>query len=225
MKKVLFLTAVIGIIFAISSCKKTTSDEAVVDAFVRSLKYNNQDAYSAVFSATSNNVMAEVTVDMPGGGSFKLSEHSSGLGYSFLTDTSFVGLSYSHTPPASGLYTFHIKYADGTQQVYTNTLSSDYLLPPVIDSLYKKPDGVNLRLKWEPVAGADTYEMRISSGDNEIMPWLEYGSTTALFYERRLTNFYNYLPGTLKFEIRAVKYESNKSYVQALSYTYALIDL
>jgi hypothetical protein len=226
MKKVLILVAVCTL-FATFSCKKSSSsaDAAIADVFVRSLKYNGQNAYSTVFSVSSYTPMTEVTVDTPDGVSFRLNEHASGMGTAFLKDTSFYGAGYSHNPPATGVYTFHVKYSGGDQRVFTNTLSNDFLLPPVIDSLYKKPDGVYLRMKWEPVAGADAYEMRITSGDSEIMPWLEYGTVNSLSYERLIAIFGSYLPGTIKFELRALKYESNKNYVQAMSYTTASIDL
>ncbi len=225
MKKYILL-AIVGSLFAISCNKKMDPyTDTIADVFIRSFKNNNTDSYNAVFSVISVSQMSGVTVDIPNGSSIQLSKETSD-GLSFSKDTSLIaGGGYSHVPPPSGIYTFHVTYTDGSQKVFANTLGSDYLLPPVIDSLYRKPDGVSLRLKWKPVDGANAYQMRISSGHNEIMPWMEYGNSNQLFYENRLVNFSAWLPGTLTFEIRGVKHESDRNYMQAISYTSIDFDL
>jgi len=212
-------------LLVICSCNNVeTYNDSSADVFVRSQKYNNTDSYSAVFSVISFSQMVGVTVDIPNGSSITLSDQNND-GLSFIKDTSLTTELYSHVPPPSGIYTFHVNYADGTQKVYTNTLSSDYLLPPVVDSLYKMPDGKILRLKWNPVSGADAYQLRISSGHNEILPWMEYPNATLSFYQQYLSQFSSWLPGTITFEIRGVKRESNKNYMQAISYTSVDVDL
>jgi hypothetical protein len=181
-----------------------------------------------VFSVTSDYGLIAATVDVPGSTSVSLVDNS-GTGFTFLKDTSMAPGPYSHTPPAGGIYTFHVTFNDGEHKVFTNTITSTFLLPPVIDSLYKKPFGTDqsVRLKWEPVVNAQFYQIRISSGDNEIQPWgLNTKDATALSFERLIWNFSNYLPGTLLFEVRAVLYEpSDETHVQAISQTSAAIDL
>jgi len=226
MKNLVLSLMVVSVLLFIFSCKKTdTAQDASADVFIRSLNFNGSVAFSAVYSLTSYSTISGVTVEIPGGYSFHLADHD-GTGTAFYKDTSMEGLGYSHSPAAAGIYNFHVSYTNGEEKLYTNTLSSDYLLPPVIDSLYRKPDGITLRLKWSPVAGAQAYQIRISSGQNEIRPWLEFSEATASYYETLISNFYFYLPGTITFEIRAVKYESDtKELVQAISYSSASIDL
>jgi hypothetical protein len=223
MKKYILLTVMV--LLTIWSCnKQVTYNDAIADVFIRSLKENNVNAYRAVFSVSSYSKMSSVTVDVPNGSSISLSDET-GDGITFSKDTSLTGESYSHVPPPSGIYTFHVNYSDGSQKVYTNTLSSDYLLPPVIDSLYRKTDGISLRLKWKPVEGADTYQLRISSGHNEIMPWVQYTNATQLYFQQYISALSPWLPGTITFELRGVKHETDRNYVQSMSYTSVDIDL
>ena len=227
MKNLCLSLLVIIILLVSSSCKKQTetANDASADVFVRSLTYNGLLAFSTVYSVTSSNTISKVTVDIPGGSSFYLTDHD-GTGTAFFKDTSMAGLSYSHSPAAAGIYNFHVSYTNGEEKLYTNTLSTDYLLPPVIDSLYKKTDGVTLRLKWKPVVGAQAYQIRIHSGQNQILPWLEFADPSGMYTERLISDFAYYLPGTLTFELRAVIYESSDgNYVQAISYNSASIDL
>ena len=209
---------------AFSSCKKNeTVEDITADVFVRSLNYNGILAYSVVHSVTSYEGMSKVTVDVPGGTSFNLSDlYNNGL--VFFKDTSMAGSGYTQEPPAPGVYTYRVTFKNGEEKIYTNSLASNYLLPPVIDSLYKKPDGISLRLKWQPVAGADAYRIRISSGQNEILPWVEF-IEPQFYYERLISNFSPWLPGTLTFEVRAVDYEQDEYRIQSMSYTSSQIDL
>lgn len=223
MKKYILLAFMV--LLTIWSCnKQETYSDVRADVFVRSLKDNNATAYRAVFSVLSYNKMSSVTVDVPNGSSIALSDET-GDGTTFSKDTSLTAEINSHVPPPSGIYTFHVNYSDGSQKVYTNTLGSDYILPPVIDSLYRKGDGVSLRLKWKPVDGADAYQLRISSGHNEIMPWVEYPNATVLYYQQYLSSLSSWLPGTITFELRGVKHETDRNYMQSLSYTSIDIDL
>jgi hypothetical protein len=209
------------------SCKKNnTPNEASVDVFARSEIINGKVGYSTVHSVTStSNPMTTVTVLTPGGATFNLRDQD-GTGSAFLKDTSMAGLYPSLDPPAIGTYTYNVTFKNGEQKVYTNNLTNDFLLPPVIDSLYIKPNGIQLRLKWEPVAGAQAYQIRISSGQNVIMPWLQFNDPSGMYTERLISMFAYYLPGTLTFELRAVIYESaDQMYVQAISYASKSIDL
>lgn len=224
MKK--YILPALMVLIAICSCnkKETTYDDTVADVFVRSYKNNNINSYRAVFSVFSYSKMSAVRVDVPNGSSISLSDET-GDGISFTKDTSLTQQLHTQVPPPTGVYTFNVTYSDGSQKVYTNTLTSDYILPPVIDSLYRKPDGVSIRLKWKPVAGADAYQIRISSGHNEIMPWVEYGDASQLYFQQYINAFSPWLPGTITFELRGVKHEANKNYMQSLSYTSVDIDL
>lgn len=222
-----FLTILI-MLFSFSCKKGDTANTATSDVFARSLIYNGMLAYSTVFSVTSLNGIITATAEGPNIPAFSLADHF-GDGTSFLKDTSLAGGSYSHTPPPSGTYTFHVTFKNGEKKDFTNTLGSTILQPPVIDSLYKKPFGLgqSVRIKWEAVAGAQYYQIRITSGQNEIQPWgLNMTAGSELAYERLIGNFSNYLPGTITFEVRAVAYEpGNESLTQSISQTSASIDL
>ena len=136
------------------------------------------------------------------------------------------GIYPSLEPPVTGTYTYHVTFTNGEQKVFTNNLTNDFLLPPVVDSLYIKPDGITLRMKWQPVAGAQAYQIRVSSGQNVILPWLQFADPSGMYTERLISMFSNYLPGTLTFELRAVLYESgDETYAQAISYSSKSIDL
>jgi hypothetical protein len=226
MKNISLSFVVILIMLFGFSCKKSdTPRDATADVFARSLLYNGIIGYSTVHSVTSYSPMTAVSVEAPGGVTFRLTDQD-GTGTAFLKDTSMAGLYPSQQPPLTGDYTYHVTFSNGEQKIYTNNLANDFLLPPVIDSLYVKPDGITLRLKWEPVTGAGAYQIRISSGQNIIMPWLQFAEVSGMYTERLIATFAYYLPGTLTFELRAVKYESSdEKYVQAISSAAASIDL
>lgn len=231
MKNLSLSLLVMMIMLLISSCSKfgtSASVDVVADVYVRSFLHNGSMSYNVVHSVSSANGMTAVIVDVPGGPSFVLSDYY-GNGSYFYKDTSMAA-GFNPTPPPTGNYTYHVYFKTGEQKDYTNTLSSEILVPPVIDSLYKKPYGTtyqSVRLRWKPVVGAQYYQIRISCGKNEIQPWgLNFTDQSDLVYERRINDFSHYLPGTITFEIRAIKYEtSDRQYVQAVSQTPVSIDL
>jgi hypothetical protein len=223
-----FLTILI-MVFSFSCKKDGTSNNATADVFVRSfMDPSKVISYNTVFSVTFIGGITAATAEGPGIPAFSLMDHF-GDGTAFFKDSSMAaGGGYNHTPPQAGTYTFHVTFNDGSQKVFTNTLSSTILLPPVIDSLYKKPFGLDqsVRFAWEPVVGAQYYQIRLSCGQNVIQDWgLNMTPGSVLAYERLIDNFSNYLPGTILFEIRAVLYEGNQNYAQSISQNSLSIDL
>lgn len=226
MKNLSLSLLVIAILSVFSSCKKNDPrNDAEADVFARSLIYNGEVGYSTVHSVVSSVPMTAVTADTPEGVTISLYDHD-GTGTAFFKDTSMAGLYPNLEPPVPGLYTYHVTFENGEQKDFTNTLSDGFLTPPVIDSLYVTQDGQSLRLKWEPVAGADAYQIRISSGQNIIYPWLQFADPSGMYTERLIAYLIDYLPGTITFELRAMKYESDEEkYVQSFGYSSASIDL
>ena len=231
MKNLSLSLLVMMIMLLISSCTKfgtSSSVDVLADVYVRSFLHNGAMSYNVVHSVSSSLGITATIVDVPGGTSFTLSDYN-GDGSYFYKDTSMVA-GFNPTPPPTGAYTYHVYFKSGDHKDYTNTLSSEILVPPVIDSLYKKPYGTiyqSLRLRWKPVVGAQYYQIRITSGQNEIQPWgLNFTDQSDLVYERMINDFSRYLPGTITFEIRAIKYEtSDNQYVQAVSQNSISIDL
>lgn len=227
MKNLFLSLLVLTVLSIFFSCKKSVnSNDVYADVFVKSSTYNGSPGFSTIYSVIANGGgVSAVTVSAPNGSSFPLADRD-GTGTAFFKDTSMAGSAYSHEPTAPGIYNFHVTFANGEEKLFTNTQKSDYLLPPVIDSLYVKPGGTTVRLKWEPIVGAQAYLIRISSGQNEIMPWLQFENPAGMYTERLIYTFNSYLPGTITFELRAVIYESSdQKYVQAVSYSSRSIDL
>jgi len=186
-KSFLFPVALLLLLF--SSCEKSNPDisvEAIADVFIKTFKHNGQNAFNTVYSVSSYRAMSGVNVTVPGGPSVKLSDIS-GNGSTFYKDTSMVAANaYNNVPPVQGTYSYQVTFKDGEQKVFTNVLGTDYILPPVIDSLYKKPNTQVVRFKWKPVDGADAYQIRVSSGQNEIIPWMQFVENQ-FYYERHVT--------------------------------------
>ena len=226
MKNLFPVLLVIFVLSIFSSCKKNNpQNDAIADVFARSLVFGGEVGYSTVHSVVSSSTMSAVTVDTPDGITFSLYDHD-GTGTAFFKDTSMAGSNPNPESPVPGLYTYHVTYTNGEQKDYTNTLSDVFLLPPVIDSLYITSDGLRLRIKWEPVAGADAYQIRVSSGQNEIYSWLQFLDPSGMYTERLIAYMAAYLPGTITFELRAMKYESSdEMYIQSFGYSSASIDL
>lgn len=63
----------------------------------------------------------------------------------------------------------------------------------------------------------DAYQIKISSGQNVIYPWLQFADPSGYYTERLISYLAAYLPGTITFELMAVKYESDdEEYVQSV---------
>lgn len=232
MKKVHLLTLIALIMLGLTGCEKAkVTNVALADTFVKAIK-NDQGAnvYTAMHSAFSYNVMKSVSVTTPGGTTIQLPNYENG-GNSFFNEP--VLADYSAIGPAAGVYTYLVKFNDGEEITYTNTLATSTLLPANITSLAKSASGDSVYIYWNAIATTHAYQLRVMKGTKEVffqpafvdasLPLkanLRYG----LLLSNLLTSGAG--SGTYDFELTGLLYESTAyDYIQAISTSTKSIEL
>lgn len=163
MKKLHLLALMALIMLGLSGCEKATvTNEAYPDVFVKAIK-NTQGAtvFTTIHSVFSYNTMSSVSVTSPGGTSQSLKNYEN-AGYSFYNEPAEAD--FSTTTPTAGTYAYTVKFNDGEEKPYTNSLTSSYLLPPNITSLTKSTNGDSIYFKWDAVANTNAYQLKVMKG-------------------------------------------------------------
>lgn len=212
------------VLFGLLACEKATvTNVATADVFIKTLINEGDTLFGVVHSVFSYNKMSSVSVTSPAGDSIPLPGNADG-GISIYKDPSMTSGEYNKVLPLAGIYTYNVTFKDKTQQVYTNALGANFLLPAVIDSLVKSQDGLSVLLKWRKVEGAQFYQVRVTKGDSEIIPAELISPAAELRVELPISFFSHYLPGTFTIEVDALLCEStNYSQLQAFSVSYGSI--
>ena len=225
MKKLHLLALVVLIMAGLSGCKKEkVANQASVDVFIKAIK-NTQGAtaYAVIHSVFSFNTITSVSVTSPDGTIKELTNPGSG-GSSFYNVP--VDADYLPTIPASsiGSYTYHVKFNDGEEITYTNSLSAATILPANITSLTKSVNGDSVYIKWDAISNVNFYQIEITKGTTQIYYSDKfYDGSTPLKPNLRLGfNLYNLNSaggtGTFTFNINGLLYETTAySYLQATS--------
>lgn len=214
------------VLFGLLACEKATvTNVATADVFVKTIINKGDTLFGVAHSVFSYNKMSSVSVKSPSGDSIPLPGNVDG-GISIFKDPSLTSEDYNKVLPLTGIYTYNVTFKDKTQQVYTNALGANFLLPAVIDSLVKSQDGLSVLLKWRKVEGAQFYQVRVTKGNSEIIPAELISQEAELKFELPISSFSRYSPGTFTIELDALLYEStNYSQLQALSISYGSITL
>lgn len=224
MRKLHLLAIVALIILGLSGCEKAkTVNQAWSDAFVKTIK-NPQGAtvYSAIHTVFSFNGMKSVSVTSPGGSVLQLANYQNG-GVSFFNEPA--DADYLITPPAAGNYTYTVKFNDGEEIVYTNTLSTENLLPANITSVVKTTNGDSVYISWDAIADVDAYGIYVNTGTTQVFKidgLSDPGNPkkTSLRYGFQLSKLTSGISGIYTFEISGFlieKAETDYTYLQAKS--------
>src|SRR5665648_311611 len=224
MKKVHLLTLIALIILGLSGCEKAKRQNvALADTFVKAIK-NEQGVtvYAAVHSVFSYNVMKSVSVTSPGGTTIQLPNFENG-GNSFFNEP--VLADYSTTGPAAGVYTFLVKFNDGEEITYTNTLATSTLQPANITSLSKSASGDSVYIYWDAIATTHAYQIKVMKGTTEVFFQPAFADASLplkanLKYGFRLSNLTTSGSGTYDFELTGLLYESTTYDYIPVSYTH-----
>jgi hypothetical protein len=180
--------------------------------------------YGATHFVTGTDAMQSVAVVSPDGVTDSLISYDSSYLYYHLEPAIAMG-TYTTTPPATGTYTYNIKFADGKVKSFTNVLASSYLTPAAITSLVLSTDGNSVMLQWHPVAGAQAYNVIVTKGGLQLYS-SSYLDPSLYEFDLPITNISTYQPGTFTFELDAVSFESTTSpLIQSIASSTANIDL
>jgi len=230
MKKVHLLTLIALIMLGLSGCEKAkVTNEASADVFVKSIK-NAQGVtvYTAIHSVFSYNPMKSVSVTSPGGAPLQLTNFENG-GNSFFNEPAVTD--YSTTAPASGAYTYLVKFNDGEEITYTNSLATAALLPANITSLAKTASGDSVYIKWDAIPSSHAYQLKVMKGTKQAyyQPAFADGSVPLkpnLRLGFRLNQLTGEGSGTYTFELTGLLFESTTyDYLQAISTSTQNIEL
>lgn len=224
MKKLHLLALVALIMLGLSGCEKAkTVNQAWADAFVKTIK-NSQGAtvYSVIHTVFSFNGMKSVSVTSPGGSVLQLANYQNG-GVSFFNEPAEAD--YQIAPPAAGNYTYTVKFNDGEEIVYTNTLTADNLLPANITSLVKTTNGDSVYIYWNAIANVDAYGIYVNTGTTQVFKIDGLSDTsnpkkTSLRYGFSVSKLTSASSGIFNFEISGFlieKAEADYTYLQAKS--------
>jgi hypothetical protein len=222
MKKLHLLALMALIMLGLSGCEKAAVENvAVADVFIKSIK-NSQGTivYTAMHSVFSYNKMTSVRVTSPTGTTTALKNYENG-GYSFYNEPT--DADYSINLPVVGTYTYTVKFDNGEEKIYTNSLSDSKILPANITSLVKTAKGDSVYIYWDAVANVDFYQITIQHGTEQAFHAEKlYDASVPKKASVRLGFLINNLTssgsGTYTFDITGTLYETSAAdYLQALS--------
>ncbi len=230
MKKVHLLTLIALIMLGLSGCEKAkVTNEATADVFVKAIKNaQGTNVYTAIHSVFSYNVMKSVSVTSPGGTPLQLTNFENG-GNSFFNEPA--DADYSTTAPTAGSYTYLVKFNDGEEITYPNTLAAATLLPANITSLAKTASGDSVYIKWDAITATHAYQLKVMKGTTQVFfqPAFADGSVPLkpnLRLGFRLNELTTQGSGTYTFELTGLLFESTTyDYIQAISTSTKNIEL
>jgi len=221
MKKTHLLTLIALIMMGLLGCEKAkVTNEASADVFVKAIKNaSGTTVYAAIHTVFSYNAMKSVSVSSPGGTPLMLTNFENG-GNSFFNEPAIAD--YSATAPASGAYSYIVKFNDGEEITYTNSLATATLLPANITSMVKNATGDSLSVSWDAIAGAHGYQFKFLKGTTQVYfqaAFLENSpvkpSWTAKLPISKLNSSGS---GTYTFELTGLLFETTAfDYIQAIS--------
>lgn len=221
------------ILLGLSGCKKEkVANAATADVFVKAI-INTQGAtvYTVIHSVYSFNTITSVSVTSPDGTIKELTNPGSN-GSSFYNVP--VDADYLPTLPASliGSYTYHVKFNDGEEITYTNSLSNLTIQPANNTSLTKSANGDSVYINWDAIPNVNAYQVEINKGTTQIYYSDKfYDGSTPLKAKLSLGfNLYNLNSaggtGTFTFNINGLLFETtDNSYLQATSTSSSDIEL
>ena len=217
MKKLHVLLGMGLILMGFVSCNTKSSPDysTTVDVFSQTTVYNNDTVHGIVYSVITLTPAASVEVQTPDGQTVPLDSYD-GSGYSYYKQTPDSLMTSS--VPVAGTYTFTVNFSGGMTATDTNTLTSDFLYPPhIVTAEYQSSTG-GVYLKWDAVTNADGYQIKVFSGDTQVYNIAPFSGSTEITIPTSYLS--NYVPGTLKFEIIALKFESSAyTSIQTISTT------
>ncbi|HZK97668.1 MAG TPA: hypothetical protein VFC67_25925 [Prolixibacteraceae bacterium] len=213
------------ILLGLSGCEKAkVTNQASADVFIKAIKNTEGiPVYTVVHSVFSFNTITSVSVTSPDGTKKELTNPGNS-GNSFYNIP--VDADYLQTLPSSaiGSYTYLVKFNDGEEITYTNSLSNLTIQPANITSLTKSANGDSVYVSWDAIPNVNFYQVEITKGTAQIYYSDKfYDGSSPLKANLRLGfNLYNLTTaggsGAFRFNINGLLYETaTYDYLQATS--------
>jgi len=203
------------ILLGLSGCQKAkVTNQASADVFIKAIK-NTQGTpvFTVINSVFSFNTITSVSVTSPDGTKKELTNPGNS-GNSFYNIP--VDADYLQALPSSaiGSYTYLVKFNDGEEITYTNSLSNLTIQPANITSLAKSANGDSVYVKWDAIPNVNFYQVEITKGATQIYYSDKfYDGSTPLKASLRLGfRLYNLTTtggtGAFRFNINGLLYET-----------------
>lgn len=167
-KKIVLFTAALPLLFW--GCNKETESKFDVnsDAYIIRKKFDGELKAATVFFVYANQSISRAAVTPPEGQGepFNLSR-SEESSFTFQKVPSVAD--FETETPAPGLYIFDIESSDGVVVQQTDELEIFNLQVPVITSTNFEPANMSLTVKWDTVANADGYVVKVLSNGEKAL--------------------------------------------------------
>lgn len=222
MKKLNLLPLIALVLLGLSGCEKAkVQNQAAADVFVKAvINAAGDTVYAPIHSVFSYNTMTSVSVKAPDNTISQL-QNFENAGNSFFNEPAVAD--FIKTKPAAGTYTYTVKFSDGEELPYANSLSSSVLSIANVTSLAKNAAGDSVYISWNAIKSVDFYQLKISHGTTQVyyVDNLYDNSSpkrTSLRLGFRLTSLTSGITGTYTFDLSGLLYESSAyDYLQAIS--------
>jgi len=76
---------------------------------------------------------------------------------------------FSKTLPLAGTYVFNAQFTDGQSLLFSNDLTTDYILPPEITLCVYDVSGQRVDVVWKEVAKASSYNVKLIGKEEKIL--------------------------------------------------------
>ena len=226
MKKNIFvlmlLLAFVSVMF--TSCKEDTpASDATTGVIVRSVMQNGVPVYATVHQVLGNVPMDTVIVTDPAGSVYGLHKNN-GNPYEFILEPTLE--QYSATPPMEGQFTYKVKFDNGDEKSYGNSIIAPYIAPSqniaVTRATVNNQQAVILT--WDAVPNAEVYSFTVTSGGTNIyysdqLFSLAPGENGKINFP--LSGFSSYTGQTIQFRVVAYDLVNNSTIINATSWSIA----
>ncbi len=152
--------------FLFTGCNKDTANsefEVFADTYVVKKLIEDEVKSAPAFYVYANAGIASVKVTPPGGGqSFELAR-SPESSYTFYKEPE--GMEFKAVSPTPGIYHFEVE-STGGEIIQANDLLEilDLEIPEIVSTNYQS-ESFSMQVKWESVANADGYVLKLSNAD------------------------------------------------------------
>jgi len=169
MKKLQVLALVALAMLGLAGCEKATiQNDATADVYVEAIKNaEGITVYTALHSVISyNGNISSASAKSPNGTAISLVADAIDPGYSYYNTP--VETEYLTTLPLPGVYTYTVKFDDGEEKIFTNSLSLPVILPANNMSLTKSVIADTVYVAWDAIANVHAYKVVIMKGTNRV---------------------------------------------------------
>jgi hypothetical protein len=207
-----------------TSCNKGESTpDATTGVIVRSVMQDGVVVYGTLHQVFTNIPMDTVIVTDPSGAVFGLHKNE-GNPHIFLLEPELS--QFRATPPMEGAFTYKVRFQNGVEKSFSNSISDPYLTPSQNISVTQAT--VNnvqaVVLSWDAIPNADAYSFTVTAGTTQIynsdqLFTLVQGQNGKINFP--LSGFSSYTGQTILFKVIAYDLINDTAVINSISWSTA----